>query len=117
MVYPKEKYKIVIHQHPEYLGTEIIAYSTYAGKRVCGKAICHKDDNYDEQKGIDLAVARCAAKVAKKRVARAGRKFKEAQLKYSEARSHYNNMEHYMSDAIEEYQTANEKVNQLLAEL
>jgi hypothetical protein len=31
MRYPVEKYKIVIHKHPDYETTEIIAMSTYAG--------------------------------------------------------------------------------------
>ena len=69
MKYPIEKYKIVVHQNKKYGSTEILAYSTYAGKVVHGKAICHANDNYDERKGIKLAVARCAEKIARKRQA------------------------------------------------
>ena len=58
MKYPIEKYRIVVHQHPTYHTTEIIAMSTYAGEVVKGKAICQLGDNYDEQAGIELAVAR-----------------------------------------------------------
>ena len=39
MKYPIEKYNIVVHQHPEYAGIEIIAWSTYAGKAVYGKCL------------------------------------------------------------------------------
>lgn len=38
MKYPVTKYRIVVHQHPEYNTTEIIAMSTYAGDTVKGKA-------------------------------------------------------------------------------
>ena len=69
MKYPVEKYRIVVHQHPRYHTTEIIAMSTYAGEVVKGKAICQIGDNYDEQAGTELAVARCAEKIARKRKA------------------------------------------------
>ena len=47
--YPIEKYEFEIRQHPEYLGVETIAKSTYAGKEVFGKAICRADDSYNEE--------------------------------------------------------------------
>ena len=50
--YPVEKYKMVVHQHPDYHTTEIIAMSTYAGQVVKGKALCHINDEYSEDKEI-----------------------------------------------------------------
>ena len=97
--YPIEKYKIVIHQNKQYGSTEIIAYSTYAGKPVRGKAICHINDTYDEQKGVKLAVARCAEKIAHKRQARANKLLAKAQHQVAEAQKYATNMMMYAADA------------------
>ena len=102
MKYPIEKYKIVIHQHKDYGSTEIIAYSTYAGKVVHGKAICHANDQYDENKGIKLAVARCAEKIARKRKARAARLLKYAQEQLVMAQKYVDDMTSYFDGASQE---------------
>ena len=99
MRYPISKYNIVIHQHPTYHTTEIIAYSTFAGKAVYGKAICHEDDQYDEQKGIKLAVTRCAEKIALKRRSRANRMVKQAKADLIKAEQYLRDMENYAFDA------------------
>ena len=102
MKFPVEKYNIVIHQHPEYAGIEIIAWSTYAGKAVYGKAICREGDEYNEETGKRLAVARCAAKIAKKRLKRASKLCKEADSQIKAAMKHADDMEHYYADARQE---------------
>ncbi len=115
MRYPIEKYQIVKHQHPDYLGVEIIARSTYAGQVVKGKAICHDSDTYNEDKGIKLAVARCAEKIAKKRAARATRLLKKANDQLAMAQKYVADMTAYHSDAVAKLAEAQTEVADILA--
>lgn len=115
MRYPIEKYQIVVHQHPGYHTTEILARSTYAGETVKGKAICHLNDTYDEDKGVKLAVARCAEKIAKKRKARAARLLKKAQDQLAMAQKYVNDMTAYHTDATAELAEAQADVADILA--
>ena len=115
MRYPIEKYQIVKHQHPDYLGVEIIARSTYAGETVKGKAICHGSDTYSEDKGIKLAVARCAEKIAKKRAARATRLLKKANEQLVMAQKYVADMTAYHNDAVAELAEAQTEVADILA--
>ena len=117
MKYPIEKYNIVVHQHPEYAGIEIIAWSTYAGKAVYGKAICRATDNYNEETGKRLAVARCAAKIARKRVKRADKLSCEAIQACIAAKRRKDQMAHYYEDAIRALHEADEEVAKILSEL
>ena len=117
MRYPIEKYQIAVHQHPEYLGTEIIARSTYAGKVVKGKAICHTGDNYNEEKGIKLAVARCAQKIAHKRAARATKLLKRANEQLTMAQKYVADMTAYHNDACAEVAEAQAELDAILAEM
>ena len=115
MRYPIEKYQIVIHQHPDYHTTEILARSTYAGETVKGKAICHMNDTYNEDKGVKLAVARCAEKIAKKRKARAARLLKKAQDQLAMAQKYVTDMTAYHTDATAELAEAQADVANILA--
>ena len=115
MRYPIEKYQIVVHQHPDYHTTEILARSTYAGETVKGKAICHLNDTYDEDKGVKLAVARCAEKIAKKRKARAARLLKKAQDQLAMAQKYVADMTAYHNDAVAELAEAQTEVADILA--
>lgn len=115
MRYPIEKYQIVVHQHPDYHTTEILARSTYAGETVEGKAICHLNDTYDEDKGVKLAVARCAEKIAKKRKARAARLLKKAQDQLTMAQKYVTDMTAYHTDATAELAEAQADVADILA--
>jgi len=115
MRYPIEKYQIVVHQHPDYHTTEILARSTYAGETVKGKAICHLNDTYDEDKGVKLAVARCAEKIAKKRKARAARLLKKAQDQLAMAQKYVTDMTAYHTDATAELAEAQADVANILA--
>lgn len=117
MKYPIEKYNIVVHQHKDYGSTEIIAFSTYAGKVVKGNAICHTDDNYDEAKGIKLAVARCAEKIARKRKARAARLLKKAQAQLAMAQKYVNDMTHYYEDACAEVVETQADLNDIYSKM
>ena len=115
MRYPIEKYQIVVHQHPSYHTTEILARSTYAGETVKGKAICHMNDTYNEDKGVKLAVARCAEKIAKKRKARAARLLKKAQDQLAMAQKYVTDMTAYHTDATAELAEAQADVADILA--
>ena len=117
MKHPVEKYTIITHQHPEYNGIETIAFSTYAGKVVYGKAICRVDDTYNEQTGRDLAVARCAAKIAKKRKARAEKLYKDAQRQVRAAKKYLEDMTHYLADAEYEVKETVDEVSEILANM
>ncbi len=117
MRYPIEKYQIIKHQHPDYLGVEIIARSTYAGQVVKGKAICHNADTYNEEKGVKLAVARCAEKIAKKRAARAASLLKKANEQLVMAQKYVADMTDYYNDANAEVIEAQVELNQILSEM
>ena len=117
MRYPVEKYNIVIHQHKDYETTEIIAYSTYAGKVVKGNAIVHENDTYDEEKGTKLAIARCAEKIAIKRANRANAKLAEAQEILQDAINHMNDMLNYYIDSGDEVMLTNTMKNEILAHM
>ena len=117
MRYPIDKYQIVVHQHPDYHTTEILARSTYAGETVKGKAICHLNDTYDEDKGVKLAVARCAEKIARKRQARAARLLKNAQEQLAMAQKYVNDMNRYHEDACAEVIETQNEVNNILAKM
>ena len=117
MKYPVEKYNIVVHQHPKYGGVETIAFSTYAGKVVYGKAICRSEDNYDEAFGKKVAIARCAHKIARKRKARAAKLYKDAQRQVEMAQKYLSDMVHYLKDAEREVHETEYDVKELLGEV
>lgn len=117
MRYPIDKYQIVIHQHPDYHTTEILARSTYAGETVKGKAICHLNDTYNEEKGIKLAVARCAEKIARKRKARATKLLKKALAQLAMAQKYVADMTAYHKDACAEVAETRAELNKILAEM
>lgn len=101
-MYPIEKYRY-FHAKTASGQDKIIAVTTYAGKTVRGVAICHPVDSYDEQKGKELAAARCAIKVAKKRLIRASKKKDEANIALTAIEKHFGDMEEYVADAEIEF--------------
>lgn len=118
MIYPVEKYKIYNGRKHFDDGSkdgiylpQIVAVSTYAGRVVRGVATCDPKDieNFNFEKGRKLAVTRCAAKIAKKRIKRAARKLNEAAAALDAAKAHYVNMEAYYNEAsIDEATLENE---------
>jgi DNA-binding FadR family transcriptional regulator len=78
---------------------KIIAISTYAGKIVRGVAKCDPNDEYDPELGRELAAARCALKIAQKRVERAKEKQADALGAAMKAMNHLKDMEYYRKDA------------------
>ena len=90
------------------------AISTYAGKTVAGYAKCHPDDCWDWEKGKKLAIARCAAKIAKKRAARASMKMAEAQDILEDAIAYLNDMATYFADSMDEVAYTSATVAELM---
>ena len=95
----------------------VVAISTYAGKTVKGYAKCHPDDTWSWEAGRDLAIARCAEKIAVKRANRATRKLAEAQDILADAIAHLNDMLNYHMNAADEVSATNAEVNRLLAKM
>lgn len=97
-MFPVEKYRYYVDER----NRTVIAVSTYAGKTVKGLAKCDPRDEFDIEKGKELAAARCAEKIANKRLARASKKIAYAQNQLEEARKYYSKMFEYFSDAQKE---------------
>lgn len=91
----------------------VVATSTYAGKTVRGVARCHPNDEFDMDKGIQLAVYRCNLKVADKRQARAARKVKEAKLALYEAQVFLDEMLDYRAQSVFDYLSAKDDLEDI----
>ena len=98
-MYPIEKDKVYTYSDKETGAKVIAAVSTYAGKTVKAYAKCDPRDSYDEAAGMKLAAARCNAKIAVKRHARANRKVAEAEAQLQAAKNHLDKMKRYAADA------------------
>lgn len=81
---------------------KVVAVSSFAGQKVRGVATCSENDTFDLEKGKELAAARCAVKVAKKRFKRAQKKFDEACEAQNKAELFYDKMCQYYNDALYE---------------
>ena len=79
----KEKYRVFVDQNQR----KVIAVSTYAGKNVKGYAKADPRDTFDIEKGTELAIARCNAKIAEKRAKRATSKVSERSRSLQKLRS------------------------------
>ena len=110
------KYTFVTHTRKDGR-VEIIAFSTFGSKSVRGKAICAEGDTFDEEKGKLLAAARCNAKIATKRYARARRKIVEAEKAVADATKFYDKMRHYRDDSYHAMIQAGSFKNKLEGEL
>lgn len=105
--YPLSKYRFYFPQG------KVIAVSTYAGKTVKGVAKCDPRDEFDLETGKKLAAARCNAKIAAKRKARANKKLAEAHRQLVEAQKHYNKMNEYVKDSANELTEAQVNLRQI----
>lgn len=107
MNFPIEKYKFYTTKNT------VIAASTYCGKTVKAVAKTDPRDEFDLEKGKNLAAARCNAKISKKRMKRAEKKVVEAQRNLDIARKHYERMANYLKDSKLEYSMAEQCVNKI----
>ena len=110
-MYPIEKYRYYTN------GQRVIAVSTYAGKTVRGVAACDPNDTFSMEKGKELAAARCALKIANKRLNRAIRKENEANEAFLQAERHLDKMTAYASDAWDAKYDAENYLVKVLADM
>lgn len=89
---------------------KIIVATTYCGKIVRGVAKCNPLDNYDYDFGVRLATARCDAKIALKREAKARERLALAQEACMKVLEEYHK-------AVEYDEYATEVCEEALAEL
>lgn len=115
MKYSLDKYKYYQFKN-ENGGTTVSAVSTYAGRTVKGYAKCDPRDEFDIEKGKELAAARCGVKIANKRVARASRKYMEAARAATEAQAYFDRMKQYYMDAVDQADEAGENLRNLIAD-
>ena len=113
MKYPMEKYKFYQFKN-HHGGITVVAASTYGKKTVKGYAKCNANDNFDFEKGKELAAARCALKIAEKRNKRAATKYMEAAQDMENAMMRFGEMKQYFMDSVDQVDEAIEKVNELL---
>jgi hypothetical protein len=91
-----------------------VAISTYAGKKVKGFAKLDPKDEFNWEAGRDLAIARCNAKIAKKRKARAAKKLAEAEEILAMAQAHYDDMVDYLANSTDALFEAEDHITELL---
>lgn len=108
MKYSLDKYKFA-----QTKDNAVIAISTFAGRTVRGVAKCAPDDEFDLEKGKELAAARCNLKVAEKRRARASKKYLEAAKAADAAMAWYDKMREYYMDACDAIDEASAAVSEL----
>lgn len=106
--FPMDKYRFYTSKN------KVIAVSSYAGRRVRGVAVCAPGDEFDIEKGKQLAAARCGLKIAERRVARAKAERKKAIEAENRAIMKVNKMSDYLYDARTAAFEANEHVKELL---
>ena len=94
--------------------TRVAAVSSFAGKPVKGYADCHPNDEFNLAYGQALAAARCAEKIAAKRMKRAYSKVDEAKAQVNAALAHLEKMMRYESDAEANYNIASYELAELL---
>ena len=118
IMYDVSKYKCYAYEekNPDgsVRGPAVVAISTYAGKNVKGYAKTHPGDEFNWEKGRDLAIARCNAKIAEKRHNRACSKVAEAQKQLESAMKYLSDMTRYASDSAEELATAKANVAKMM---
>lgn len=114
---PMEKYHFHVATRVDGTPYKVIAISTYAGKRVRGVAKCDPQDTFNIEKGKELAAARCAVRIAQKRLNRADRKAEEAYVAYEQAEKHYEDMRDYVMSADAGLCEAEYNLNKILTNL
>lgn len=102
--------------HFAYGPNKVIAISSFAGKTVRGVAKCAPNDEFNKELGEELA-ARCGAKIAEKRLARAEMKLDEALELLELAQSYVEDMKDYHANAVQGYNEAQFNLESLLSTL
>lgn len=95
----------------------ICARSTFAGKTVKGYAKYNPEDEYDEEFGKALAIARCDVRVNERRLKHAEKRFSEAIRLYNEASKNLREADSYREYSRKRLNTAKVGVEILLDSL
>ena len=114
MKYSLDKYKFYQFKNQNG-GTTISAVSTYAGRTVKGYAKCRPEDNFDVEKGKELAAARCNLKVAEKRLNNASNKYMKASRAADEAIRYFEKMKQYYIDSVDQVDEAAAELRELIS--
>lgn len=93
--FPLDKYSYNVSENV------VTATSTYGGKEVSAVAKCDPKDEFDIDKGKELAALRCNTKIATKRLQRANHKLNEAETEFIKAYKKWVKMLHYYEDSKE----------------
>lgn len=101
----KVNYRIFTHAN------ETVAVSSFAGKPVRGVARCADGDNFDAEYGKNLAICRCDAKIARKRLKRATQKMRALQEYMEFVQKEYDKTMAYVTDAKSEFVRAKDLLN------
>ena len=112
----EDRYKIYSYTRKDGV-KEIVALSTYAGKKVKGKAVCDPTDEYNENVGKELAKLRCAVKVDAKRVRRANEERNELLKIQVNIEKLIQKNTKYLVDSLIREEEDNARLNDLLDEL
>ena len=117
-MYDVNKYKCYAYEEKNPDGSvrcpAVVAISTYAGKNVKGYAKMHPNDEFNWEKGRELAIARCNAKIAGMRHKRAQKKLAEAQALMTEAAKYLADMTDYCANAADEVASAKANVAKIM---
>lgn len=117
MKYSLDKYKFFIAKKVDGTPYQVIAVSTYAGRKVRGVAKCNPCDEFSIENGKKLAAARCNLKIAEKRVKRAKKKLDEA-IDLAIAQQHHRDcMASYYTDSQFDLKQAQTDLDNLLKQM
>jgi hypothetical protein len=117
MKYSLDKYKFYFATKADGTPYQVVAVSTYAGRKVKGVAKCDPRDEFSIENGRKLAAARCNLKVAEKRAKRAEKKYADA-VKMAEDQIRFRNrMESYRDDSAIELKHAQIDLDNLLSNM
>ena len=97
--------------------SKVVATSTYAGKTVRGVAKCSEHDEFDMNAGIQLAEARCNARIAEKRYANAQKQHEIALEALAKAQKRVDEMKAYVVDSQVAVLQANQMVTDVMNSL
>ena len=114
MKYSLDKYKFYQFKN-EKGGMTVSAVSSFAGRPVKGLAKCDPRDDFNIEKGKELAAARCNKKVAEKRLARASEKYMEAARAADAAYEYYDRMKQYYMDSVDKADEAAEELRNIVS--
>lgn len=99
-------------------GSKVVkAVGSYAGRPISGKSICHPNDIFDENKGKELAAARCDEKITQKRCKRALEKYMASRVALAQALEKHSELSEYLLKTKSEHNQIEAKILEILKNL